>query len=345
MINLPGHFVFELTRRCNHNCLHCYTVWGSPKLSYPRKQAELSSSQVIDAIARLQSQVPLRSLGLSGGEPLLKEGLPDIVDFISSQDIDLIVITNGSMLTPEMISRLQHSNSSIVYEIPLLSYKKETHDTLSGRMEAWDGAANALVDVYHADEIPVAAFVATRLNYKDLFKTGEMAIALGANALMYNRINLSAHNLSNAGQLLPTASMIRENLEALEALHQAYGLPISVSVVIEPCVVDMSSYSHLKFVGCPLCGEDSYFTIDPSGFIRICNHSPQILGNVMTDNFADIYYNHPHVCKYRQTEPQECMHCRHALKDICNGGCKAAAEQCYGTIDKVDPFVTMSLMG
>ena len=345
MINLPGHFVFELTRRCNHNCLHCDTVWGSPELGYPPEQAELSSSQTIAAIARLQSQVPLRSIGLSGGEPLLKEGLPQIVDFISSQDIDLIIITNGSLLTANMISRLglnKSNKSNIVYEIPLLSFKKEVHDRLSGKTGAWDGATNALVDVAKAEETPVAAFVATKLNHKDLFKTGELAIALGADALMYNRINLAAHNFPYVEQLMPSPAMIREDLEALEALNQAYGLPVSVSVVIEPCIVDMSSYSHLKFVGCPLCGEDSYFTIDPSGYIRICNHSPEILGNILADDFPEIFYKNKHVCNYRECLPDECVSCIHPLKDKCNGGCRAAAEQCYGTIEKVDPFVKLS---
>jgi radical SAM protein with 4Fe4S-binding SPASM domain len=160
---------------------------------------------------------------------------------------------------------------------------------------------------------------------------------------MYNRINLAAHNWPYADQLLPTPSMIRQNLDSLEALSEAYGLPISVSVVLEPCVIDMSQYKHLKFVGCPLCDENSYFTIDPAGNIRICNHSPEILGNIMTDNFVDIFYKNKHVCNYRETLPKECQECIHPLKAECNGGCRAAAEQCYGTMERVDPFVTMSL--
>ncbi len=38
----------------------------------------------------------------------------------------------------------------------------------------------------------------------------------------------------------------------------------------------------------------------------------------------------------------ECQDCDPELKKICRGGCKAAAEQCLGTLEHVDPFVTIS---
>jgi radical SAM protein with 4Fe4S-binding SPASM domain len=177
----------------------------------------------------------------------------------------------------------------------------------------------------------------------DLFKTAELAIALGAFGMMYNRMNLAMGNMHLADRLLPTPRMIEENLEMLEAIGGEYGLPVAVSVVIEPCVVDVRQYEHVHFGWCPLAGEDSYFTVDPGGNLRICNHSPVILGNINRDSFADIYYGHPHVRAFHDTWPEECADCDPELKEMCRGGCKAAAEQCYGTLARVDPFVTVSL--
>ena len=162
---------------------------------------------------------------------------------------------------------------------------------------------------------------------------------------MYNRINLSSHNIRFAEKLLPTPAMIRENLDVLEDISSRHGLAVSISVVIEPCVIDVRKYKHIHFGWCPLAGEGSYFTIDPRGNVRICNHSPVVLGNLKPESFRDIYDNHPYLRQFRETLPLECEPCDPALKALCCGGCKAAAEQCYGTPKKVDPFVILSGTG
>lgn len=188
----------------------------------------------------------------------------------------------------------------------------------------------------------IAVFIATRLNYHHLEQTAKLAMVLGAKALMYNRLNLARSAFPYADSLLPTPCMIQENLQTLDALSVQYGLPISISVVIEPCVVPIEQYPHLHFGFCPLGGENSYFTIDPSGNLRVCNHSPVILGNLLHDRFSEIYDNHPYLKKFREDFPQECADCPPERKNLCRGGCKAAGEQCYGTLDRVDPFVRMN---
>jgi radical SAM protein with 4Fe4S-binding SPASM domain len=299
----------------------------------------MSTTEVKEIIATLQDEAPVENIALSGGEPLLREDLPEILRFIRDRGIASVVITNGTLLSRERVTATMVGGT---YEVTLLSHRREVHDRLAGRRGSWDAVVDGMANVRQAGGNLAAVFVATKLNYMDLFKTAELAIALGAFGLMYNRINLARGNVHLADQLLPTPGMIEEDLEMLEDIGGKYGLPVAVSVVIEPCVVDVRHYEHVHFGWCPLAGEDSYFTIDPVGNIRICNHSPVILGNIKRDSFADIYYNHPRVRAFRDTWPEECADCDPELKEMCRGGCKAAAEQCYGTLARVDPFVTLS---
>ena len=213
---------------------------------------------------------------------------------------------------------------------------------MTGVRGSWDAAVRGMLNLREHDVTFVAAFIATKLNYADVFRTGELAMVLGARAIMYNRLNLGAFNMHRAEELLPTAAMIRENLDALDLLAAKYNILVSASVVIEPCVVDPRKYEWISFGWCPLGGEDSYFTIDPEGNVRICNHSPTILGNLFHDRFADIYEKHPYVLGFGATLPDECAGCDPELRALCGGGCRAAAEQCYGTMRRVDPFVTLS---
>jgi radical SAM protein with 4Fe4S-binding SPASM domain len=338
---LPKTFVLELTRRCNHRCLYCYTAWGAPSLGYPESpQPEMTTAEIKTIIDKLRTEAPVKNIALSGGEPLLREDLPEILTFIRSRGITPIIITNGTLLTKDLVAATMVGG---VYEVSLHSYRPEVHDRLSGRQGAWDKVIDGMANVRQAGGHQVAAFVATKLNYMDLFQTAELAIALGSWGMLYNRINLGAHNLRYAEELLPTPDMIRENLDMLEDLGAKYHpFAISISIVIEPCVVDLRKYRHIHFGWCPKGGENSYFTIDPVGNVRTCNHSPIILGNLKRDSFAQLFYHHPYVRNFRESIPAECADCEPALKEICRGGCDAAAEQCYGTPSRVDPFVTLS---
>ena len=338
---LPKTFVLELTRRCNHRCLYCYTVWGAPASGYPESlQAEMTTAEIKALIGKLQTEAPVEYIALSGGEPLLREDLPEILAFIRDRGITPIIITNGTLLTKERVAATMVGGS---YEVSLHSYRPEVHDRLSGRQGAWDKVIDGMANVRQAGGNLVAAFVATKLNYMYLFQTAELAIALGSWGMLYNRINLGAHNLRSADELLPTPAMIRENLDMLEELGAKYHpFAISISIVIEPCVVDIRKYKHIHFGWCPKGGENSYFTIDPEGNVRTCNHSPVILGNLKRDSFVELFYHHRYVRSFRESMPAECVDCKPALKEICRGGCSAAAEQCYGTSSRVDPFVTLS---
>jgi len=338
---LPGTFILELTRRCNNACLYCYTAWGAPRLKYGQHcHGEMSTADIKQIIVKLQEEVAPKTIGLSGGEPLLRQDVPELLDFIRSQGIAPILITNGTLLTPESAKVIAKGEG--VCEVTLLSYRREVHDKLAGRVGAWDAAVNGITELCSAGTEPVVVFVATRLNYMDLYRTAELAIALGASTFSYNRLNLGAHNLKFAKTLLPTPGMIRTNLDMLEDLVNKYGILVVISVVIEPCVIDVRKYENLHFGWCPLGGPGSYFTIDPVGNLRICNHSPTILGNLRRDSFLDIYKNHPYIRTFQNSWPVECAQCDPELKSMCLGGCKAAAEQCYGTLEHVDPFVTIS---
>jgi radical SAM protein with 4Fe4S-binding SPASM domain len=334
--DLPKMFILELTRNCNHKCLYCYNVWKGQ--GYEQTGRQMSLAEVKQSILKLQSEAQVEGIGISGGEPLLREDLPEILSFIREQGISPLIITNGTLLTKDKVA----ATMPVTYEVTLLSHRPEIHDRLTGRAGSWQAAVDGMLNIKEAEGNFIVVFVATKLNFMDLAKTVEMAIALGANGIMYNRMNIGAGNIKNTDVLLPTPVMIQENLDTLENIGELYGLLISASVVLEPCIIDIKEYKNIHIGWCPLAGESSYFTISPEGDVRICNHSPVILGNILKDSLKEIYYNHPHVLRFRSNLPKECLSCSHDLKDKCAGGCKAAAEQCYGTMDRIDPFVSLS---
>ena len=205
-------------------------------------------------------------------------------------------------------------------------------------MRVVDGALN----LRRAGERFAVAFIATRLNYADLEKTLELAVALGAEGMMYNRMNVAAHNYVRLKELLPSLEMIRANLEVLDDFAARYSFPVSCSIPIQPCLIDTTAYSNIGFAFCPLAGEDSYFTVDPLGNLRVCNHSSFVLGNLLEHSFWSLY-RRPYVDEFKTVMPASCHACPAEIRDRCHGGCKAAAAECFNSFADEEPFLACNL--
>ena len=333
----PRNIVLEVTSACNNDCLYCYNVWKSPQKAYPT--GELPLQKVLQIIDGLIEDLPLESIAISGGEPFLRPDLSQIVSHIWSHGTNSVIITNGTMLTKKNIELTSGANN---YELPLLSYRKEVHNKLTKR-DCFNSVINGMRNIKECDKRFAIAFIATRLNYKDLEKTVELAIAFGAEGILYNRMNVSAHNYPYAKKLLPTPDIIKENLDILETMGKEYGLPISSSIPIQPCLIDTRGYKHIHFGFCPLAGKDSYFTVDPMGNLRVCNHSSMIIGNLLEKRFFELY-KHPYIHQFMTTIPKSCKSsCPSEFLDRCQGGCKEAAKECFGSMEVNEPFLEYNL--
>jgi radical SAM protein with 4Fe4S-binding SPASM domain len=334
---LPNHVVFEVTTACNCDCLYCYTPWKSPRNSYPI-DGQLELPEIIRIFEGLKTGIPLEFVALSGGEPFLRPDLSKIVSYLWSRHLGVVIITNGTLLTEENIDRTSGVTN---YELPLLSYRKEIHNRMMNT-DSFDRIKRGMKNLDKAGAKFVVAFIATKLNYKDLETTIQLAFAMGAGGVLYNRMNVGGWNYQYLPQLLPTPAMIKENLETLEEMADKYKIPISCSIPIQPCLIDFSQYKHVNFGFCPLGGKNSYFTIDPAGNLRVCNHSSFILGNLRETPFIEMFH-HPYVQEFRTLMPDGCRSCAAKIRDQCHGGCKMAAEECYESFKDYEPFVQLNL--
>lgn len=328
--------MLEVTSTCNLDCMYCYNVWKSPRSNYPRGQLPLRD--MIRVIDRLLDELPLESIAISGGEPFLRPDLAQIVAYLWSRRVAAVIITNGTLLTSE---RIEQTSGAHNYELPLLSYRPEVHDRLT-RRKAFDRVIEGALNLRRLGGRFAVAFIATRLNYRDLEKTLDLAVALGAEGMLYNRMNVAAHNYPYLKELLPSLEMIGENLGVLEEFAVRYSFPISCSIPIQPCLIDTSPYKNIHFGFCPLGGENSYLTVDPMGNLRVCNHSSVILGNLLEDSFWDLY-DRPYMHEFKTLMPASCLDCPAEIRDRCHGGCKAAAEECFGSLRAEEPFLACNL--
>jgi radical SAM protein with 4Fe4S-binding SPASM domain len=325
--------IVELTRACDHDCLHCYNVWKN-RAPYPPGQ-ELGTAELLDLLGRVVDEDGVQHITLSGGEPLLRPDLPEIVDWLSARRLGITLITNGRRLTAATIERLGAQRVG-VWELPLLAVDREIHDRLSGREGAFDRATEAMADLKLQGANVVGVFVMTRLNLAQLPQVLELAVALGLDALMLNRFNPGGRGAAQVELLQATPAELAAAFAEAERRSVALELPLAVGVPVPPCLVDPAGLSHLEFGACSAGTPHAYYTLDPSGRLRPCNHSPTILGDLRHESFAALRAS-ALLQAFRAARPALCADCR--LADSCQGGCKAAAEVCCGSTSAPDPFL------
>ncbi|XHW69697.1 radical SAM protein [Streptococcus dysgalactiae subsp. equisimilis] len=118
------HIQIELTTSCNLRCKHCY-------LENSVLKKEFLAFDYIKKIIEEGLELGLETVSITGGECLLHPEINKIVEYISSKDVDLIVFTNGTILTRKLLDTLKQ-NVKLV-RVSIDGGNSTTHDNIRGR--------------------------------------------------------------------------------------------------------------------------------------------------------------------------------------------------------------------
>ena len=99
---VPHVVAWNLTRRCNLECAHCYISAGPSESA----AGELDTAACLAIVDQLLVVNPAPLLILSGGEPLLRADLGEIATYASAGGATVVIGTNGTLLTDERIATL-----------------------------------------------------------------------------------------------------------------------------------------------------------------------------------------------------------------------------------------------
>jgi radical SAM protein with 4Fe4S-binding SPASM domain len=324
--------IFEITQRCNLSCCYCYNVWKN-RPRYPR--GELATRDIKRLLEKAVAESRCRLVTLTGGEPLLREDIVDVVRFVRGLGVEVNLISNGTLLESGAVRSLVQAGVRM-FELPLLSARRETHNRLVGG-DAFDRVTEAVADVKLAGGLAVAVFIAMEDNIGDFEEVTELAFVLGVDGIMLNRFNPGGEGARRAAELLPSPAAMSRALEVADRAVEKYGIPVSSSIALQPCLIDISRYRNVSFGFCAAGSPRAYYTLDSLGNLRMCNHTPSILGNLFDEPFRELAVNE-RARAFTCALPAFCRGCSMAAE--CQGGCKAAAESCYGDITLEDPFLT-----
>jgi 12,18-didecarboxysiroheme deacetylase len=100
--------VWNITRRCNLKCLHCYA--HARNIPFDNELTTMEGKKLIDDLAGFGVPVLL----ISGGEPLVRKDLPELAAYAVEKGMRAVISTNGTLITPQMADTLKKIGLSYV---------------------------------------------------------------------------------------------------------------------------------------------------------------------------------------------------------------------------------------
>ncbi|HEX9729927.1 MAG TPA: radical SAM protein [Gemmatimonadales bacterium] len=328
---VPHVVAWNLTRRCNLECAHCYISAG------PGQQlaGEISTADCLRIIDEILALNPAPMFILSGGEPLLREDLGTIARHAVGGGATVVVGTNGTLLTDAKIDALREAGVLGV-AVSVDSLRPAYHDRFRHGHGSLD-ATRAAVERLRAHALDfVVQTTLTKGNREELHEL--VAWAAEAGAVSFNAYFLVATGRgSGMGDLSPAA--YESALEELVDLHEAY---LGRMMVRAKCAPHFMRLVHQRVPASPMlhyatrcpCGVH-YCRITPDGKLTACPYMPLPAGDLMQTPFAEVWQSSPLFSQLRSGQVGgKCGACEY--RQLC-GGCRARAYATTGDPLAADP--------
>lgn len=307
-------FVCEVTPRCNAACPFCYNVWLEEGQIPPR---ELALPEFRQLFEKLTAAVPVRGVTLAGGEPLLREDLPELAACLNALGITTGLATNGQLLDRARLRALLDAGVSHV-EVSLPATTAGVYRELSGR-DCVQPVRQALLELGAAHVPYAVSCVLTALNRGAVSEVIELAAAFGAAGVSLNRFVPGGRGAGNRERLALTDEQLADELDSAAAVAGRCGIPVTCTIPVEPCRFPHSRWPHLQFTAC-ICG-DGKWTIGPDGSLRTCEQNPAVLGNLLEQGFRELAAL-PAVAAFRDADEDRALCVACADYPVCGGGCR-----------------------
>lgn len=323
-LKAPLTINWAVTNLCNFKCRHCY--------SRTDPSEELDSKTLFTCIDKLAA-FGVFSINFGGGEPLLRSDLLEIAAYASQRGLRVSMNSNGYLIDNEKALSLKQAGFSKV-GISIDSHLPDVHDNFRGVKGSYQKAVSAVSNLREAGLKVSLSTVICRINHNAIEELVTFAVAQGVHQLNFHNFKCSGLGYSNKDDLDLSAEEWKEfYLAATQARQKVRGLEISLD---DPIIASLGLGAQTEsLVKGSVCGKLS-LNIKTNGEITPCGFIPITIGNVVSDDLRETWFNSPVLSKLRNKVPTgKCSNCK-SYGD-CLGGCSARALALTGDFNNPDP--------
>jgi PqqA peptide cyclase len=328
---IPQALIAEITHRCPLHCVYC-----SNPLEMQHRSQELSTHDWT-SIFHQASEMGVLQLHLTGGEPLARSDLTELVSAGRAAQLYLNLITSGVGLDGRRLDELIAAGLDHIQ----LSFQ-----------DAEEASANDFAGTRgHALKLRVAGLirerriaftinmVVHRSNLDRLEKMIDFAEQAGAQRLEVAHVQYYGWALRNRERLLPTRQQLEHSIEIVEAARQRLRGKLRIDFVLpdyyakypKPC---MNGWGHQQML------------IDPAGRVLPCHAATVIPGlefvRAIDRPLRWIWEDSNAFNRFRDESwmPEPCRSCDRRTRDF--GGCRCQAFLLAGDAAATDPVCTLA---
>ncbi|SJZ66415.1 putative heme d1 biosynthesis radical SAM protein NirJ2 [Selenihalanaerobacter shriftii] len=306
---------WNTTKECNLYCKHCYRESG-PEAKQNDELTTEEGKKMLDEIAKAGFKIMI----FSGGEPLLRDDIYELVEHAASLGMRPVFGSNGMYITKEVAKKLKNAGTAGM-GISLDSVDPKIHDEFRQFEGAWEKAVEGIKNCIEVGISVQINTTITDVNYDEFEEITDFVIDLG----------VKAHH---PFFLVPTGrgkEIERDSVRAKRyhnmidrILEKQQEVDIELKPTCAPQFMPAAKEKDMdmRFTRGCLAGTD-YCCILPNGEVHICPYLPVEVGNVKDTPFDEIWEDAEIFNELRTMDYSgSCGSCGHT--DIC-GGCRARA--------------------
>jgi pyrroloquinoline quinone biosynthesis protein E len=327
----PLWLLAELTYRCPLHCPFCYNP-----VDYANDRTELSTEQWFD-VMRQARRLGAAQLGFSGGEPLLRDDLEDLVGEGRRLGFYTNLITSGIGLTEARLSRMKELGLDHI-QLSFQDSTREMNDFLSST-KTFDLKARVARLIKQYDYPMVLNVVLHRFNLDHVEKIVDMALEMGVEYLELANTQYYGWALVNRDQLMPTREQVAHAEAVVNACRARIGNRMRILFVVP-------DYFEERPKACMNGWGSVFLGIAPDGTALPCHAARTLPGiafpNVREASVQDIWYASEAFNRYRGDAwmKDPCRTCDDKARDF--GGCRCQAHAMTGDAANADPVCAKS---
>jgi AdoMet-dependent heme synthase len=363
----PYVISWNLTYRCNLACEHCYLdAGGAPQVGTENfaDRSELGTDECFRVIDDIAAFAPECLTILTGGEPLLRRDILEIVRRAAERGLWVVVGTNGVRITENVSTRLAEAGARGL-SLSLDALDADRHDRFRRVRGAWrntvEGAAilsrtglpfivQTTTGAHNVGELEaIADFAHERLaarvwNLYFLVPTGRGQFVSDITAAQYDEVLASLYRIQRKydGRMLVNAKCAPHYIKTVlenagpDTPAEATGTGFDPVPTIRTSVAAIRTYSG-GAGGCP--AGTHYMGIRPNGDVTPCPYLPVFAGTLRNASLADLWTSSELFAGIRRRTSLggRCGACE--MNGHC-GGCRARAYGMTGDLMAEDPLCT-----
>ncbi len=308
-LSAPLRMDLALTFRCQNNCIHCYA-------GGPHETSELATEQWKEVIDRLH-QIGVFILDFTGGEPTLREDLPELLLYGQKKGMVTGLITNGRRLKDKTYVDLLEKTGLDFVQVTLESHKPKIHDLMTATKGSWKETVAGIKNIIPTQIYATTNTTLSRYNAQDFMETIDFLKELGVAAFGCNSLIYSGKANQITEEFILPLETLKELLPKIHEKANQLGLKFLWYTPTQYCHFDpvrlglgVKSCTAAKINMC----------VGPNGDVYPCQSYFESLGHILKDDWQEIW-DHPLAVQIRNREYVEakCKDCTHL--QICGGGC------------------------